>query len=461
MKGFGTVCMAGLVCAAGCVDQRKEVALYRDVLNQNVPPATAPADDDPIALIDAMRLANANNEQLGISGENYLQALINQKRAVAAFLPTISLAPVYLLRNSNAGNDGFSGNSQLDVPIVGGMNLFNGFRDVATLRGSEFTAEQQRLLMLDLRQSLLIDVARAYFQVLRAEQLTEVLVNSIQVQEERVADIRARQRVGFAKLLDVSQAEAQASATRVALVNARNDVRRGRELLTLLTGIEVGNRALRQTIQAPPATMPVESIEAVGLQRRQDLLASIQAVEAARQGVEAALGQYWPSVSVNVAYFLSRDTAPTDIEWTSLFTANLPIFSAGLIEADVRDAWSQLRQAKYNESFIRRQVVQDVRIAYDDFAASRARLAELETQLAAAQDALDEADAQFRAGRGTNLATIVAQDQLLSAQLQLTSERYDNRVFFLTLLRSAGAIDDVLQGIPATAPSTQAIMLPG
>ena len=122
----------------------------------------------------------------------------------------------------NAGNsEGGSRNDQLDVPVTGNLNVFRGFSDWNSVAAAAATAEQRKQLLLDLRQSLLIDVARAYFQVLRSEQSVQVLVNSIKVQEERVADIRARQRVGFAKALDTAQTEAQASSTRVTLIDAR------------------------------------------------------------------------------------------------------------------------------------------------------------------------------------------------------------------------------------------------
>ncbi len=34
----------------------------------------------------------------------------------------------------------------------------------------------------------------------------------------------------------------------------------------------------------------------------------------------------------------------TDDDWNGLISLNLPIFTAGLIHADVREAWSQYRQ---------------------------------------------------------------------------------------------------------------------
>jgi outer membrane protein len=451
-----------LLAHGGCaVDQAKEVATYRKVLDTDAIQGAYENDaSQPLTLDDALRYANRNNEQLGIEGENYLQALIDRKRAVANFLPTIELAPTYADRDAPPGGSetggGGSRNTRVDVPVTGEVNLFRGFGDVANLRASAFTIERRRALLLDVQQSLLIDVARAFFAVLRAERSAEVLRNSIAVQEERVRDMQEREAVGFARPVDVAQVEAQASSSRVELIRANNDARNGRQLLTLLTGVEIGDRPLAPGTDVPESLMPVDDAIQTALATRQDLRAALSSIEAARQDVQAALGQYWPSVSLNVSYFLSRESAPADSDWTALLSANLPLFSAGLVEADVRQAWSALRQAKYFESLTRRRVVQDVRIAYENLLGSRARLAELRTTLRAAQDALDQATANQQAGRGTTLESVVAQEQLLRAQLQLASEEFDYKIAYLNLLRSAGVLTDVLK-LPATMPATRAV----
>jgi len=59
------------------------------------------------------------------------------------------------------------------------------------------------------------------------------------VQEERVRDARARHEAGIARPLDVYQSEAQASQTRVQLLDAPNDARAGRAALAFLTGAPV------------------------------------------------------------------------------------------------------------------------------------------------------------------------------------------------------------------------------
>ena len=88
-----------LSATLGCaVDQKKEVARYEEVLRANLLASESefsptPAPGESLTLRQALDLANRRNEQLAIEGENYLQALIERKRAASAFLPTVTLIP--------------------------------------------------------------------------------------------------------------------------------------------------------------------------------------------------------------------------------------------------------------------------------------------------------------------------------------------------------------------------------
>jgi OMF family outer membrane factor len=460
---------------AGCqVDQKKEIQTYRRVIEQNVKPLEQPPPaTQPLSLEEAMRIANTNNERLNISGEDYLQAIIAKRRALAGFLPTVSFVPSYLVQDKSGGGVSGTGGPTnarthtFDAPVNGQINLFNGFRDVANLRGAEATIQQQRLNLLDAREALLLDVAQTYFRVLRAERSVVVLLNSLKVQDERVRYIVGRQQAGIARQLDVAQTQALQSSTRVTLINAQNDVRDGRAALAFLLGFKEITNPLVDTVAMPTEPPSMDEMIQLAMQHRQDLLAAEHSIEAARQNVQVAFGQYYPSIALDVNAFLKRESAPTDSQWNALLSLNLPIFSAGIIEADVRDAWSRLRQTKYAESLLRRQVKQDVETAYNDTLASVKRLSELQVQIRAAAEAYRQADQSYTVGLATNLERLTAQDQLLSAQLQYASESYDQKLFYLTLLRETGTLSDtVAPGAtvlsttePATAPA-EAITTP-
>jgi outer membrane protein len=452
-----------LLTLSGCaVKQKQEVQVYRKVLDARMP-ATAPYADEPLTLARALQLANQTNESLARSGEDYLQALIDRDRAAASFLPTISLAPSYALQDKaggsgNGGGGGGNDTHRLDVPANGQANLFNGFRDVANYKRAGFTIAQRKALLLDLQESILLDVAQTYYQVLRSERSVGVLQNSLTLQEQRLADVRGQQQAGLARPLDVSQSQADAAATRTSLIQARSDVRNGRTLLGFLIGRPLGTIPLADHLAVPEQVAAMKQLLQWAARDRQDIRAAESAVEAARQQVEVALGAYYPSLTLDVNAYLYRESLPTDSAWNALLSARIPIFQAGLIRADVRTAWSQLRQAMLDAALARRQSAQQVRTAYENFTASAQTLAALATQVQAAQAALQQAEASYRVGLATNLERLTAQNTLLSAQLQQASAAYDQKVFYLDLLRATGRLSvmpDQTALAPPASPATQ------
>ena len=76
--------------------------------------------------------------------------------------------------------------------------------------------------------------------------------------------------------------------------------------------------------------------------------------------------------------------------------------------------------------------------------------------MTAAREALRQADAAYRAGLGTNLQRLIAQDQLLSAELALTEEQFNHIVDYMRLLRVVGVLDIGLTPLPPAAGSDPA-----
>lgn len=443
---------AALLCglSAGCaVDQTKEVGIYRQILGTEQPSPDFAAGQ-PLTLELAMQLANHHNERLGLEGEQYLRALIEKDRAFAEFLPTINLAPSHFRQDPTPGAD----RSRLDVPVNAQGNLFRGMSDVASYRAAGRTVQQRRALLLEAQATVLLEVAATYYQILRSERLVEVLRSSLAVQETRVRDTRARREAGTVPPLDVFQTESQAASTRVRLIEAQNDAADGRTTLSFLIGTDVGHSPLVDDKQVPEALLSLEDYQQAAAEWRQDLVAARAAVDAARLEVDAAIGQYYPSVSLNLNVFLKRESLPSESDWNALLIANLPVFSAGRIHADVREAWSRLRSARLSELQTSREIRRDVEVVYQDLHASADRLRELQVQLTAAEQALRSAEELYKAGWGTNLDRLTAQASLLTAQLELASERYDRKLMYLRLLRATGQLGGRLPGEPATRPAT-------
>jgi len=434
------LCAAVLVLQGCSVDEAQEIATYRAVLDSN--PLQISEEDDqqtaPLGIARAMRLSTHRNEVMGLDGERYLRAIIDSRRAAAAFLPTLSLSPSYTLRD----RAGSQRRSVLDVPVVAGMRV-NPVADRAGVREADERIEEERGRLLEAQDALLLDVARAVYEVIRAEREVLVFERSIQVQAERVRDSRVRRDVGLVSPLDVSLSESALADTRARAIEAQARVRRGRELLAFLCGAPIGDRPLLDDLEPADAPVALTKMEAVARQWRGELAASFAARRAAVARVERAYGEYWPSVSVDVRAFLSRQSEPSGMDWSSLISLHLPLFSAGLIEAQVREALSLLRSAQYELSLAWRGIQRDIAVAQMNLAAAAERTEQRRIDVQAARQALAQAEGLQDVGLAVNLERLEAQDRLLRAELELVNAELDQRIFTLDLRRAVGTIHEV------------------
>ncbi len=469
---FLTICVIMATSILGCCfDENKEVARYRQVLDTCAAslPSSCPATTSghTLTLLQAMALANANNERLAISGENYVQALVAKDLACSAFLPTVGVGVSWTgMGNPKLGAGPFNEfvpTHAWDVPLNVQLSALNPFRDVAAIQAATANIGQQHATLLDMQAQVLVEVAQVYYQVLRATRVAQVLENSVKVQDDRVRDLQNKLLAGTARNVDVSQAKAQAASTRVELLGARNDIASARATLAFLIGVPKVQAALADDFTVPPAPS-LEALRQTATANRQDILAAQAAVDVATRAAQSAFEQYLPSVSVNLTRFLHRESFPQESEWQAIFQANLPLFSAFQIEAAVRTTLSQLRQARLALSQTQRQVLENVEIAYANLVYTRAALEQVQIELQAADDAYTQAAQAERGGVSTSLDTLIAQDQLLAAQVRQASKEFDYKVAYLTLLRTIGLLcpngASLQKPIPTTTPATMPTTAP-
>jgi outer membrane protein TolC len=155
---------------------------------------------------------------------------------------------------------------------------------------------------------------------------------------------------------------------------------------------------------------------------------------------------------VSLDYFLSRDSLPTDRDWNGILSLQMPLFAAGRIDAEVREAWSQFRQEVLRYSLLRRTIQRDLATAIDDLATLEARLVELRVQTAANAAALRQAEAGTRIGLATNLDLLTAQDQLQRSEIDVVEGELQRKEGWLQTLRVTGALTEGTVDVPVPPP---------
>ncbi len=429
----------------GCVNQHEEVMHYRKVLHSK--PATSVAQliiPRHLTLAAALKLANDNNEQLAMAGENYLQALIAKDKAFSTFMPTVGVsAQDFQMKGFNtsalpSGVNQFFQTHYLNVPLETQLNV-NVLKDATALSAAGAYVNQRKALLLDLQSNLLLEVAQTYYQVLIDQRSVVVLRQTLQVQQANVRSQTNKEKAGVALQLSVLQSQADEARTQVELTHAENHVDRDRATLAFVIGAPTLNGAELTNDFNPPDRIPdLGRLDQIALMKRQDLIAAEDAVTTSERNVSAAIDEYFPSISINFNTFLYKEQFPAGSWWSGLFSANFPIFEGGMIYQNVRTAYSQMRQAMLERRLLARQIMEQVRIARMDWTTSVKLVANLKTEMLSAQAAYHQAQHSYSVGLTTNLDVITAQDLALSAQLAYQQARYDVRVRMLNLLRQTG-----------------------
>jgi outer membrane protein len=449
---FILVAICSPLFSGGCkIDQKNEVSIYRKIIDDNKPANVTIAPGQVVTLTDALRLANQNSENLSVQGESYLQALIDKDKAFAAFLPTINVVPTETLGSAGV-NTFHTVTHTLIVPVNGNINLFNGFSDTHALKAADYTIEQQKQLTLDLQQTILLDVAQAYYQTLTDEQSVDVLNNSLVLQQANLQNEQAQANVGTTSPLVVAQAESEVAQTLVSLNQSRANVVNDRAMLAYLVDAPIEDNPLRDDFDPPKQIARLLELQKQGEADRQDLLAANAALKAARENVEVQVGQYYPSLALNLDYILYNEAVDGGGNWGGILTLNIPIYEAGLIHADVRTAWSEFRQDALTQHQLRRNIDQLIETAYTNYQLALQQLRELQIEVKAAHDAFYYAQAQYQAGTQIYLNVLTAQNTLLTTQLELTEAQYNTKTTYFDLLRTVGQLQ-MTSGFSTTRPS--------
>ena len=478
-------CLGFVLCltAVGGCDFHEDVGRYRALLDGEHPRAVDPYQPAaPLSLARALRVANADNEAIGLSGENYIQGLATKMRAAGTFLPTLSLSPTYSLSKGGSSGSGFviggttsntggttgggttgtttggttttggqtiqitGGNSGVNhsfsVPI--GASVNGSLANVSTYQASGTTADQLAQTVLDERETILLQTVQSYYEAIRFERQVGVYERSLNFRAEKVRDQQARLKLGAVRPLDVAQSEADLATTRVNLTQARASAANARSALARLMGVSAVDGPLTDAFDPPADVPPVGLWQADAARQRQDLAAAELAVVANQYKVEAAIREYYPSVSINFNYFLYNDPNNSN-GWSGGLSGSIPIFSALQIEADVRAAWSQFRAAGLTRSQTRRAIADDVNQQFQNLANAREQVDELRVAVASAQTAVDLAERGYQLGSTTNLNRLTQQDALLTAELNLVTQELARKSSYLALLRASGGLNAVVR----------------
>ncbi|MDI4662853.1 TolC family outer membrane protein [Xanthobacter autotrophicus] len=333
--------------------------------------------------------------------------------------------------------------------LTAAYTLFNGFTTANQTRTAESQVRGSRETLRNTEQTVLLNAATAYMNVIQAIALLDLQRKSLAAFEQELRATRDRFNVGEVTRTDVAQAEARVADAQYQVSQAVANLSSARAVYRQVIGVEPGRLSNPRSIEGMlPAN--VDRVISSGLNHHPAVKASEFAVDAAVFQVKVAEGGLMPNLSLQGQASQAYDQSfAVDKLGGASVTLNLsvPIYQGGVEYANIRQAKELLSQARIdvdvNRDAIRAQAVQ----FWGALEASKVQIQAAQASVAANTLALEGVREEWRVGQRTTTDVLNAQRDLTNSQSALVVAQRDRVVAAYSLLSIIGRLDAISLGL--------------
>lgn len=446
-------------------------------------------DDRPWTLEECIRHARENNITLKQAQLTERSAELTLRQAKYNLLPNLNGDIGYQFNFGRVVDpttyEFTSENIQTgSVTLSSGLTVFSGFSKVNYLRQQQLVFEASQFATEDAQQTLSLQVAQAYLQVLLALETAKAAREGVRLAEQQRDVTNKLYLAGRVPEGSLHEAEAQVARAQQTLVEAENAIALSylnlRTLMQLPAELELTIDTVITT-SAPTAPEAVEGIIAQAINSQPAIKAAELSLESSEKALAVARGGYYPTVSLfgglysnysdarekidGIAYgpidtigavqsTLEPVIAPSLILLTSPYplgeqfddnfnqavgvSVRVPIFNGLTARTNVELAKIQSMQAQLNLQQSRNTLTNAVQQAHANAVAALARYQASEKSVEAARLAFEYTQKRNAEGLVSLYDFNAAQNNLFQAQADFISAKYEYHFMMMILDVYAG-----------------------
>ncbi len=423
------------------------------------------AQDRPqetLRLEQAIALALENNQALQIEQKRVEISTERNSRGNAGLLPTLRLIgdanytnnaadltirtfqpnpPIVRFDEDGVASTTVQGVAQLDYTVFAG---FSGKYRYKLLQSENEVANLQQRATIN---ETILSVSRLFLEIAKLQRREELLLETLEITQERISRIRDRKSFGKATGLDILNAETDLNRDRTSLDNvllAKNTLKRD---LNFLIGYEAERRYWVSAVYNTMEVSSLEDIKAAVVANNPNLLLAREGVQISENQIGLARSRSLPRIGVfaNYGYFYQENDVQqlaeiTNVGYTVGGRLTMDIFNGGQNKSVIRAAKLekeviQLEREQLEDRLVTDAVTQVNRITILEDQLERERL-----NLGTFQEAYERTEERFKNGKATNLDVRDAQTSLLNAQISVVELQADLMIAHISLRKLIGKI---------------------
>jgi outer membrane protein len=334
------------------------------------------------------------------------------------------------------------------------LPIYTGGRIASQIRVGEVATQIADLQLRQTRDDLTLNLASAYYGILRFQRIVEARQQSVAAltEDERITSQLVQ--VGRAPKVDLLRVQTRLANVRQQLIEAQNALSVTYYVLNAFMGIsDISFRVIpTETLKFSPLPVDLPASVQQALSRRPLVLQREQEVRLGDAQLSLARAQLRPNLGFRGIWYgggtsLSGKTPGPFLpvgtrqqnDWGAQVLISVPIFNRSLKEQEHQAALSLSRSRSELEDS-RVSVSREVETAYENLESAATRVQAAETALASAQESLRIETLLLNVGKGITSDLLLAQADALQAEENHISALADYEVAQVALERSIGQI---------------------
>lgn len=415
--------------------------------------------EDVLSLQDVVNLGLCRNPQTAAAYASLQSSRFNKNAGYANYLPNVS-AGVNVNKNFAQSKDSKMKDYDWNygASISASYLIFDfGKRTsdmnqmIATYRAAGFDYD-------DTVQNFVYGLVGAYYELLTADADVKSAESALTVAKTAKDTADKKYKAGSVAKADVYKAETTLASSQLSLERAKNnrEIARG----TLLTKLsfpadqEIKIADISSSFGTETESESIEELIEIAKEKRPDLLKASASTDAAWHKRNSAFLKNLPSISASGSLSWGDDNfsgvfAPetNKIDGSIGIRASMPLFAGFANMYGLRAAEADYDRAKYNEQQTKNAAMMDVFTAYQNYKTARTVLQQTESLLKSATESEKVTAGMYKVGRSTMLDWQTAQSELVSAQRQNNSAKYDLFIKRAAVALAIGDLKSELEGM--------------
>ena len=300
-------------------------------------------------------------------------------------------------------------------------------------------------------QDLIMRVATAYFDVLRAQDLLETNIQEEEAAQRSLEQTQQREAVGLVAITDVYDSQAAYDLARNTTILQQDFLRSRYEALEAITG--QGHPDIDELLDNFPIVEVEGNLNQWETQADNNSLAIAAAefnLDASRQTLRARKSDGLPTLDLQ-GFYGHIVTAPIVSQGIQIgggasdrtqlaLNLNIPLYTGGTLSSRKRAAEYNVVAAQESLELTKRELTQNIRNAYRRVNTDVLVVAQRQQSITSAQSALDATELGAEVGTRNIVEVLLARENLFRALRMYADARYTYVIDTLVLKQIAGIL---------------------